>query len=75
MEINVVENPGQKTTPRKRRKFQVKLVFQEKTYSKTGLANAQIREELFKEMLADRAADLSTLPMEIYYTHSKHSFD
>ena len=70
MEIkNTVE---QKTTPRKRRNFQVKLIFQDKTYSKIGLANAQIREELFKDMLTDRADDLAALPMEIYYTHSKH---
>lgn len=71
MEINN-ENSTQKTTPRKRRNFQVKLIFQEKIYSKNGLANAQIREQLLKEMLTDRADDLAALPMEIYYTYSKH---
>lgn len=57
---------------RKRRYFQVNLVFQEKIYSKIGMANAQIREQLLKEMLTDRADDLAALPMDIYYTNSKH---
>ncbi len=56
---------------RKRRNFQVTLVFQGKTYSQIGVANAYIREQLLKEMVADRADDLAALPMEIYYTKSK----
>jgi hypothetical protein len=69
MEIN--NNNQQKTTPRKRRNLQVTLVFQGKTYSHIGIANAQIREQLLKDMIADRADDLAALPMEIYYTKSK----
>jgi len=69
MEIN--NNNQQKTTPRKRRNLQVTLVFQGKTYSQIGIANAQIREQLLKDMIADRADDLAALPMEIYYTKSK----
>ena len=60
------------STARKRRNFQVTLVFQEKSYSKIGLANAQIREQLLKEMITDRADDLAALPKDIYYTNSKH---
>jgi hypothetical protein len=71
MEIN---NTQQKTTPtnlRKRRNLQVTLVFQDKTYSQIGTATAQIREQLLKDMITDRANDIAALPMEIYYTKSK----
>jgi hypothetical protein len=72
MEVN---NNQQKTTPstqtRKRRRLQVILIFQDKTYSRIGTANAYIREQLLKEMLTDRAFDITALPMEIYYMKSK----
>ena len=32
---------------------------------------AQIREQLLKEMIADRANDITALPMDIYYIKSK----
>jgi hypothetical protein len=73
MEIN--NKQQQKTTPtntRKRRNMQVTLVFQEKTYSQIGTVIAQIREQLLKDMLTDRANDIAALPMEVYYTRSKH---
>lgn len=72
MEIN--NDNKQKTTPtntRKRRNIQVTLVFQDKTYSQIGTAVPQIREQLLKDMLTDRANDINALPMEIYYTKSK----
>jgi hypothetical protein len=68
MEINNIQ---QKTTPRKRRNLQVTLIFQDKIYTQIGIANAQIREQLLRDMIKDRADDLAALPMEIYYTNSK----
>lgn len=56
---------------RKRRNLQVTLVFQDKTYTKIGTTTTQIREQLLNEMVADRANDITALPMEIYYIKSK----
>lgn len=58
------------TNARKRRNFQVSLVFQEKVYSQIGPATAQIREQLFKDLANDRAEEIARLPNEIYYTQS-----
>jgi len=71
MEIN---NNQQKTTPtntHKRRNIQVTLVFQGKTYSQIGTVVAQVREQLIKDMITDRADDIAAIPMEMYYTNSK----
>ena len=57
---------------RKRRSLQVKLVFQTKTYSRTGAASALIREQLLQDMIADRAADLAGIPLDMYYTKSEY---
>ena len=57
---------------RKRRAFEVTLIFQDKTYVRIGTGVAQLREQLFQDMLADRADDLAALPMEIYYLKSKY---
>jgi len=73
MEIN---NNQQKSTPtniHKQRNIQVTLVFQDKTYSQIGTTIAQIREQLLKDMLADRAADIAALPADIYYAKSKRA--
>ena len=64
-----------KPTPvngRERRSLQVSLVFQEKTYSRMGMATAQMREDLLREMLVDRAEDIAAISMDTYYTKSKH---
>lgn len=57
---------------RKRRALQVKLVFQKKTYSRTGAASALIREQLLQDMVADRASDLEAITLDMYCTKSKH---
>lgn len=77
IETDKMEIQQQKTTPtntRKRRNIQVTLVFQDKSYSQIGTSVPQIREQLFKDMLNDRAADITALPIEIYYTKSKRLF-
>jgi len=71
MEIN---NNQQKITPtntHKRRNIQVTLVFQGKTYTQIGTIVAQIREQLIKDMITDRADDIAAIPMEMYYNNSK----
>ncbi|CAF0959548.1 unnamed protein product [Adineta steineri] len=67
METN--NNTQQKT---KQKNIQVTLVFQDKKYSKIGTIIPQIREQLLKDMVTDRAADIAALPADIYYAKSKH---
>ncbi|CAF0995468.1 unnamed protein product [Adineta steineri] len=62
METN--NNTQQKT---KQKNIQVTLVFQDKKYSKIGTIIPQIREQLLKDMVTDRAADIAALPADIYY--------
>ncbi len=73
MEINNQQKTTP-TTPRKKRNLQITLVFQDKTYTQTGIATAQIREQLLKDMINDRADDIAALPMEIYYAKSKNVY-
>ncbi|CAF3359818.1 unnamed protein product [Rotaria sp. Silwood1] len=70
-EINNNQQKATSTNTRKRRNLQVTLVFQDKTYSKIGTTTTQIREQLLKEMITDRANDIAALPMEIYYIKKK----
>lgn len=55
---------------RKRRNFEVSLVFQQKIYSQIGPATPQIREQLFKDLVKDRTDEIARLPKEIYYAQS-----
>ncbi|CAF1539825.1 unnamed protein product [Rotaria magnacalcarata] len=71
LEINNNQQKSSVANPRKRRNLQVTLVFQDKTYSQIGTTTNQIREQLLKEMIADRANDIAALPMEIYYIKKK----
>ena len=47
------------------------LVFQEKFYRRTGAANAQIRDELLRDLIADRAEEFDRLNLEMFCEKSK----
>lgn len=71
METNSTQPKIVSLNTTKQRSIQVTLVFQDKTYSRTGTVLAQIREQLLKDMLVDRADDVAAIPIQFYYSKSK----
>ncbi|UJR36526.1 hypothetical protein I4U23_029247 [Adineta vaga] len=63
------------TNTSKQKYIQVTLVFQDKTYSRTGTILAQIREQLLKDMLDDHAVDVAAIPIQFYYSKKKSTYD
>ncbi|CAF0941192.1 unnamed protein product [Adineta ricciae] len=75
METNSTQPNIALSNTTKQRSIQVTLVFQDKTYSRTGTVLAQIREQLLKDMLVDRADDIAAIPIQFYYSKKKSTSD